>query len=240
MPLFSKRVSLDWLYPPACALCHAPLRRGQNLCQPCAFDLPKPPSNSCRRCGQSFDGNLEAPTGCPSCLALQPTFDFATAAVKSNEDSINLIHQFKLLKHPELGHDLALLMVDAFRRETRLNSLSSPLLIPVPLHGTRLRFRQFNQAAVLTQTLSEELALESVAALKRVRPTSRQAVLTRQERLKNLRKAFRLRVPPSRLANRALVLIDDVFTTGSTAQECARVLRTAQPAAIAIFTVVRA
>ena len=240
MPLLAKNPLLDWLYPPSCALCRGPLRRGQNICFDCAEALPPLPNNSCLTCGQSFDGNLEAPANCPNCLALKPTFNFATAALKSNEDSLQLIHQFKLLKHPELGHDLAGLAAKAFRREPRLSALNTPLLIPVPLHGGRLRSRRFNQASLLSQFLAKELDLSQIDALKRIRPTQRQATLTRKQRLRNLRKAFRLKIEPERLTGQDIILIDDVFTTGSTAQECARILRTAKPATIAVFTVVRA
>lgn len=240
MPLLPKSPLLDWIYPPGCALCYTPLRRGKNLCASCAEDLPALSANCCQRCGQSFDGNLSAPVSCPNCITLKPSFDFATAAVKSNEASILLVHQFKLLKHPELGHDLASVMAQAYRRDSRLASIADPLLIPVPLHGSRLRSRQFNQAAILTQFLAKELEMDSEEALKRKQATLRQATLSRRQRLKNLRKAFQLRVEPARLADRNIILIDDVFTTGSTAQECARALKVAKPASIVVFTMVRA
>lgn len=240
MSLFSASASLDWLYPPFCILCKSSLRRGQNLCHSCRDKLPRLPSSSCRQCGQSFDGKIPAPNECPNCLDLKPRFDFATAALKSSEDTLTLIHSFKLLKRPELSGDLAQVALPALARDSRLCELESPILIPVPLHGKRLRERGFNQAEELARPLSQALDYEMVNALKRVRPTPRQATLSRRERLQNLRKAFQLQIRPEKLAGRNLILIDDVFTTGSTAQECARVLRSAKPAKIAVFTVVRA
>ena len=240
MSAFKSSATLDWLYPPFCVLCKSPLRRGKNLCLPCSEKLPRLPASSCRQCAQCFDGNLEAPSECPNCIDLKPSFNFASSALRATEETITLIHEFKLLKRPELGGDLAELAAPRMTGEPRFAELQSPILIPVPLHARRLRERGFNQAETLAQPLGQILEFENLNALKRVRPTSRQATLSRRERLKNLRKAFRLRVSPEKLAGRNLILIDDVFTTGSTAQECARVLKTAKPAQIAVFTIVRA
>ena len=171
---------------------------------------------------------------------MKPAFDFATAALKATDDSLQLIHHLKLLKRPELGHDLAHLAAETFQQEPRLAQLENPILIPVPLHGQRLRSRKFNQAEVIALSLAKELNLPLLSALKRIRPTERQATLNRKERLKNLRKALQLRTSHPKISQRNLILIDDVLTTGATAQECARVLRTAQPASIAVFTLVRA
>ncbi|MBK1833748.1 ComF family protein [Roseibacillus ishigakijimensis] len=232
--------ALDWLYPPLCTLCGAALRGGCHLCADCAGRLPRQGKNACRRCGQNFDGPLSAPESCPNCRQEDQFFNFATAALRSSDEAIQLIHEFKLLKRPELGPDLARLAGPVFTSDQRLRDLDDPLLIPVPLHRTRLRERRFNQAEVLATALARDLGLRSLSALARVRATQRQATLTRRERLKNLRKAFHLRNSPIPLEGRALILIDDVFTTGSTARECARVLRKARPSHLAVLTIVRA
>ncbi|GHC65610.1 ComF family protein [Roseibacillus persicicus] len=171
---------------------------------------------------------------------MKPAFDFAVAPLRSSDDSISLIHQLKLLKHPELGADLAGIVANFFHEERRLRELKEPLLIPVPLSGKRLRERQFNQAEVIARPLGTALDFPVLQALRRVKDTQRQATLSRKERLKNLRKSFALRVRPEVLAGQNLILIDDVFTTGSTAQECSKVLRAARPASITVLTVVRA
>ena len=202
--------------------------------------MPRLPDSSCLKCGQTFDGALTAPNQCPNCLDLKPQFDFATAALKSNDDTISLIHHLKLLKRPELSEDLVQIAVPEFRNETRFTDLDNPIVIPVPLHGQRYRERGFNQAETLARPLARELQFDFLNALKRVRATPRQATLSRRERLKNLKKAFQLRVNPEKLTDRNLIIIDDVFTTGSTTQECARALRLAKPRKIAVFTIVRA
>ncbi|MDP0492628.1 MAG: ComF family protein [Verrucomicrobiota bacterium JB023] len=232
---------LDWLYPPSCALCEAPLSGGVHLCAPCRASLPPLPPVHCRTCAHPFDGAITNPERCHSCEAIKPAFDFATSALVSNEESINLIHQFKLLKRPELAPDLARIAASSFPNHPRLAAFRNPLLVPVPLHPRRLRERGFNQAAELSSHLSRLLDISTQSVLRRVVNTPRQATLSRKQRLRNLRKAFQLRTPRGDdLSAFDLVLIDDVFTTGSTVHECARILRTARPRSIAVFTIVRA
>lgn len=238
-PLSPARL-LDWLYPPICALCKVPLRDGCNVCPTCIARLFTLPSNACRKCAQCFDGNIPPPNSCSNCEDLTFAFDFATAALRSSDDNLNLIHQLKLVGRPELGKDLAKLCAGAFRTDQRLSALENPLLIPVPLYPARQRQRKFNQAQEIAKPLGKELNHEVLKALKRVRNTERQATLTRAQRRTNLNKAFQLRVPAHHLAGRSLVIIDDVFTTGSTVHACARILKKAKPAAIAVLTVVRA
>lgn len=231
---------LDWLYPPACVLCRASLRKGRNLCPPCQQGLLRVRPNSCRTCGQHFDGPIAPPARCPNCVVLRPSFDFATASLRSSEEALHLVHQFKLAGRPELGPDLAELCAETFRADERLWQLPDPLLIPVPLHSSRFRSRGYNQAYELALPLSKELEIPFQSALKRVRATDRQATLSRKQRLANLQKAFRLGVSPDLLQGRDLILIDDVFTTGSTAQACAQVLRAAEPRSLCILSVLRA
>lgn len=238
-PLSRARL-LDWLYPPLCALCQEPLRDGCHLCSLCRARLHSLPSSACRKCAHCFDGDISPPTSCPNCEDLAFSFDFATAALRSCERSLELVHQFKLQSRPELGKDLAGLVARAYREDGRFQQRPEPLLIPVPLHPARQRQRRFNQAVEIASPLARELDLEMRQVLKRVQDTARQAVLTRAQRRNNLRKAIQLRIRPEALTGRHLVLIDDVFTTGSTAQACARALRKAKPASIAVLTVVRA
>jgi ComF family protein len=114
------------------------------------------------------------------------------------------------------------------------------LLVPVPLHRSRLRARGFNQAVLLARVLARRRALElAPRLLARVRPTEAQAGLPAAARRANLRAAFALRVPV-RLPDRPVVLVDDVLTTGATADACARVLLAAGAPRVDVYTVGRA
>lgn len=202
--------------------------------------MPRLSPNHCQRCARIFDASVGTTAWCGNCKNPPPAFDFATAAFEANASTLNLIHQFKLLKHPELARDLAAIAAPSFQNEKRLQALVNPLLIPTPLHRSRLAERRFNQSDLLANFLSKTLEIPLCKALKRTRRTPRQATMRRKERLENVKNAFQLRVSPETLASRDLVLIDDVLTTGSTAHACAKALRVAKPRKIVVFTIVRA
>jgi competence protein ComFC len=122
--------------------------------------------------------------------------------------------------------------------DARVRSLGVDSIVPVPLHPTREREREFNQSAVLASVAAKRLRLPVEDCLKRTRYTSTQTHFHREERFENLAGAFALRrgVDPS---GRNLALVDDVLTTGSTADACARVLKDAGAAAVVVITVAR-
>ena len=111
--------------------------------------------------------------------------------------------------------------------------------MPVPLHPARLREREFNQAERLARRLSAAMGIPlNTRLLQRVIPTQTQTLLSRAERLANVRRAFALRGAPA-LQGERIVLIDDVFTTGATTSACARVLRGAGAGQVSVWTVAR-
>jgi ComF family protein len=114
------------------------------------------------------------------------------------------------------------------------------LLVPVPLHRSRLRTRGFNQALLLARALGRRRGLPVVAkALARVRATTAQSGLGASERRRNLQGAFVVRRPGA-IRGHSVVLIDDVLTTGATADGCARALRAAGATTVDVYTVGRA
>jgi len=117
--------------------------------------------------------------------------------------------------------------------------VDTDVIIPVPLHPTRLRAREFNQSLLLADQLSRHLARPvSATNLVRTAATDPQTTLSRQERLRNLRNAFEIRRPPD-LSGKRILLIDDVFTTGATLNECARSLRNAGAGPVFALTLAR-
>jgi ComF family protein len=122
--------------------------------------------------------------------------------------------------------------------DERIQRSPAQALVPVPLHSARQREREFNQAEILARLLSKRSGIPLALCLQRTRYTTTQTRLDRHERMENLRGAFRVRHTPS-VTGRHLILIDDVFTTGSTVEECARVLRAAGAASVRVLTVAR-
>jgi len=116
-----------------------------------------------------------------------------------------------------------------------------PLLVPVPLHSSKLRQRGFNQSELIARAaLKNGLPRLSVntSAVERRRVTQSQTGLTRHQRLENMRGAFAV-VHPTEIAGQDILLVDDVFTTGTTISECARILRRAGANRIWVATVAR-
>ena len=219
---------LDFLYPPACALCGDPLRDGRYLCRGCRDGLPRIEIPFCIQCGDPLAGFVPEDALCSQCRGLEFAFDFARAAASAHEQTRALMHAFKYGRQLHLHRELALLTEEVWN-DPRVSSQVNPpwILVPVPLHWRRRRWRWFNQSYEIAKSLSQRRKLRCEQALRRTRFTGQQTLLPRSARLANLRGAFQLSRREKRvrsLKDQPILLVDDVFTTGSTAEECARVL----------------
>jgi competence protein ComFC len=231
---------LDWLYPPVCEICGLGLSRGKALCEPCAERLPRIAPPFCDVCGEPFQGLIDGSFDCPNCKEISFHFEFARAAMDRCDATLDLIHRLKYGREIHLGAELGRLACRAFADRRLAVALEEKWpLVPVPLHRSRQMERQFNQAEEIARSISIETGLPVSRLLKRVRRTETQTRLSRKQRMDNLRGAFTLRgaltcdLPPGYL------LVDDVFTTGSTVDECAKILRKAGVGRIAVLTVMR-
>lgn len=223
------------VFAEACALCHAAGERPAvpALCGPCTESLPRLREPRCAVCGEWFVGKIPGPFRCTNCGDRTFAFEFATAPFQARGGMRDLIHRFKYERQLWLGESLGRLLasaVDGAFADPRLAG-DDWLLVPVPLHPRRLREREFNQALELATVAARLTDRPMADVLRRTRYTTGQASLTRYDRLANLRGAFRLsRGWPwsdrgrRAVAGRSVLLIDDVFTTGATTHECARVL----------------
>ena len=233
------RAAAGLIFVEACALC-AQSTAGSagsavpGLCHSCLQSLPRLGEPRCRVCGEWFMGNIPGPFQCANCTGRKFAFEFATAPFKARRGMRDMVHRFKYQRELWLGETLGRLLATALHGPTadeRLAASDQWLLVPVPLHPRRLRDREFNQALELAAVTSRHTGCAVADVLRRTRYTSGQAAMTRHQRLHNLRGAFRLRRPlpwrptaESMVAGRRLLVVDDVFTTGATAQECARIL----------------
>lgn len=172
-----------------------------------------------------------------NCGDLDLHFDFATSAYRSRGPVRELIHNFKYGKQLHLRHSLARMLCAGFA-ESRVKALGIDGIVPVPLHPAREREREFNQAAVLASLASVRLGTPLADCLRRVRYTATQTNFHRDERFENLEGAFALGSGAD-VGGKNLALVDDVLTTGSTADACARVLKEAGAAAVVVITVAR-
>jgi ComF family protein len=229
--------ALSLLYPPHCAACGAETPAGVHLCARCAATARRIEAPFCRVCSQPFDGAISAPFTCQNCAERTLHFGCAVAPYRSRGVVREFIHRFKYDREFYLRLPLAEWAAEGLADE-RLRAQPFDGFVPVPLHHARFREREFNQAEEIARLLSRRTGIPLLKALRRVRYTSTQTVLDRHERMENLRNAFRVRHSPDVL-QRHLVLVDDVFTTGSTVDECARVLRQAGAASVRVLTIAR-
>lgn len=218
---------LDYIYPPSCHLCQVTTSGGKYLCVDCREASERVASPLCSTCGEAYDGKIaESPT-CPNCHSLSFHFDFARAALKNTNSNHQLIVDFKYLKQFHLATELAHFCAETLRTDSRFATLPTPALVPIPLHWKRRWKRGFNQAEELAKAITNLTEIPTHHCLRRIRNTKTQTRLARKERLSNLKGAFIFRKIPSHF--RSAILIDDVFTTGSTADACAAELKKHAP-----------
>ena len=225
------------IYPPHCAACGADTDAGIQLCAQCAEGARCIEPPHCERCSQPFAGAITDAFTCSNCVDRDFHFDSAVSRYLARGVVREFIHRFKYGHELPLRHTLAAWAADALA-DPRILARGIDALVPVPLHRTRRRERGFNQAEEIAALLAPRAAAPMLHALERTRYTTTQTLLDRQERMENLRGAFRVRHPAA-VQNRHLILVDDVFTTGSTVEECARVLREAGAASVRALTVAR-
>jgi ComF family protein len=237
--------ALNALLPPRCLRCPAAVDRPGTLCATCweAIRFLAPPH--CARCGFSFacDAQVEgdAQAGgdalCGDCVRREPAYGRARAVLRYDDASRALILGFK---HGDRLHG-----APAFgRRLARAGAelvMEADLIVPVPLHWSRLLARRYNQAALLSLALGRVADIEVAPdLLVRRRRTPSQGRLSRATRGRNVSGAFAVRArAAARVAGCRVLLIDDVLTTGATVEACARTLGRAGAAGVDVLTLAR-
>jgi ComF family protein len=204
--------SIAALLPGSCLLCAAD-NATSLLCPACTADLPQLPAALCPQCGD------ETTLGerCGACLKNPPAFARTIALFRYEFPVDRLIQALKY------GHQLSLATWLGRRLGERLAAADYDLLLPLPLHPSRLRTRGFNQSLEIARVTSRVLGIPmNPTILTRIRATPPQAELPLKERCRNVRGAFEC---ASDLEGKRILLIDDVMTTGSTLREAARILK---------------
>jgi ComF family protein len=236
------RAAADVVMPPLCLNCRTPLGSHDALCAACWRQIRFIRAPLCDRLGiplpydasRDFAGNSGAAIVSAAALADPPDWDRARAVAQFGPVMRDLIHAFKYADR----HDARALFGRWLTGAGAELLAEADVIMPVPLHRHRLMGRKFNQAALLAQEISRRTGVPAdMLALTRVKATPPQVGLTEAERRRNLTGAFQVTAAArARVAGRKIVLIDDVITTGSTANASARVLRRAGAERVDVLT----
>ncbi len=219
--------ALDALLAQDCLLC-GQTSGSHILCPACAGDLPRLPVSRCPRCA------TPTPEGetCGRCLAQPPHYDRTLAVFNYGFPLDKLLQAFKYAHRLSLAPFFGRLLAE------EAAGCSTDLIVPLPLHRTRLSERGFNQALELARPVAHALRKPiDTDCCTRIRHTAAQAGLPWRERAKNIRGAFHC---PGELTGKRILLVDDVMTTGASLNECARTLKLHGAEEVTLLVVARA
>lgn len=214
-------MSFDFIYPPICAACD---KLGNSLCEACASSLRFVGEELCDVCGQPVAGDGL----CGDCRNERPPFVSHRSLFKFEDVVARLVHE---LKYHHGFWVISFLLAQAAIEEFRVD-----VIVPVPLFKKRLRSRGYNQSALIADELSKHFAVKvDKTTLVRVKDTSTQTTLTREERRRNLMEAFWIR-DLKKMTGKNVLLVDDVFTTGATFSSAAQTLIKSGAASVSCFS----
>ena len=230
---------LALLYPEVCQLCKTePATKNNGFVGPKCWSqvrFIRPPF--CERCGLPYEGDITTSFTCTNCHELKLHFTSARSAVVAKTVVLDAIRRFKYSRALWFENFLA----DLLLREAvpALRKQQWDMLVPVPLHPVKEREREFNQSALLARHLGRATKIPcNENIVRRSKPTVTQTHLSRDKRAANMKSAFAVR-PGTKLNGQRIVLLDDVFTTGATTNDCARALREAGAGEVCVWTVAR-
>jgi len=235
---FESNAVVDFMYPPRCSLCGRYDGNEEGICFDCLSQINYIGRPLCIRCGKPFSHEFATDHFCGECLTGKRYFSKARAVGLYNGLFRKTLHRFKYQWNHCLATPLGTLMAN--RMGSFFSDAAYQCMVPVPLHRRRLRKRGFNQALVLARILSRAYHIPlDRNNLVRTRWTQSQVGLSERERKDNVRGAFAV-LQSARIAQRTILLLDDIYTSGSTVDECSRVLIKAGARKVDVLTLARA
>jgi ComF family protein len=234
--LHAAKLALDIALPTLCISCREPVE-GEGVCAECWARLSFIAPPYCPRLGIPFVYDPGPDMLSMEAIANPPAYARARAAVRYDDVARTLVHALKYQDRIDLAPAMGRWMARAGRELLD----EADVLIPVPLHWRRAWRRRFNQSGALARVIGRQTGVKLAAeALRRIRPTEQQIGLSRTQRASNVQGAFK--VAPDRqvlVAGRRVVLVDDVLTSGATADACARALLRAKAASVDVLVFAR-
>ena len=229
---------IDLILPPRCLICGKVIGADNALCAECFNNITFITKPYCQHCGKPLSfTNLNKDLYCPECLKKKDSvFYLCRSAIQYDEYSKKLILDFKFADHLENRYLLTQWLCLAGKDIVKTKP---DMILPVPLHYSRLFRRKYNQSAVLARELSKKTQISvRYDVLKKYRYTKPQVICSGKQRRKNIKDAFAV-IKPEAIKGKSIILIDDVYTTGSTLKECAKMLKKAGAKNVSALTVAR-
>lgn len=219
---------LSFLFPNPCVCCMRSADRNRFLCPTCENTFSFfPIKNTCKTCGAPM------PTGadtCGKCLSAKPAYTQLAVCAPYSGALRTALHRYKFCDRTDLAASFALMLSTQLRR---VSLTDFQAVVPVPLSKERLKQRGYNQSELIARLVAKEFHVPCISnALIRTRNTQQQAMLHKGQRSKNVRGAFALRDADA-LRDMRVLLVDDIFTTGATMREAAKILSVSAETVIA-------
>jgi ComF family protein len=237
---------VDWLYPPRCRGCASRIygRDSEYFCAGCWDEIQLVCHPLCNVCGRPFPDASGDDHTCGICLDRRPRFAAARAWARypreeqQNHPLRQVVQKFKYGRKVALGKPLGRLM--ARDCQEFIEACRADLILPVPLHAKRLRWRGFNQSVLLARQIGRiyHVPMDPFVLL-RAKDTTPQTQLSEEERRRNMRSAFAVH-PEKSVKGKTILLVDDVYTSGATVNECSRTLKRAGAKEVYVVTLARA
>lgn len=223
---------LELLFPKhmTCIICNAELNHNNDneVCESCQSTLPYSSGKTCECCGMSISSMARV---CNRCKNREKTFKFAMSPFNYEDKIVKIVHGLKYKNKKYIAPTMAQYMANCyFEHNTKCD-----LIIPVPIHENRRKQRGYNQSELLANCLKTKINLPVFCdVLIKHKETEAQASLKYKERQENLKDAFKV-VDKSKIKNKLVLLVDDVFTTGATATVCTKALLKAGAKAVIVL-----
>jgi len=230
---------LDIIYPEYCILCKSTLNNDRSqtmVCVDCFQEIKMNAPPFCKKCGRHLElRNKLDKEICPECEKKTLHFDRAWSVCNYSDKMKDLLHLFKYSNKTRLRKLFGKILAK-FIQDFNISMEGFDFIIPMPLHSTRLREREYNQTQLLAEELSKNLSLKTSGNnIMRIRNTKPQSSLSASERYNNIKGAFRVK-NPNQIDKKNILVIDDLYTTGATASEIAFTLKNAGAKGVSILT----
>jgi len=227
---------MNFIYPRNifCIVCGASITKTEkySMCYECREKTPFITAGECEKCGKPLE-SLYLPSECPDCIRGEHLFDRGYSCVEYNEQMKQLVYKLKYGKQRYIAYHLAEIMSDKL---IKIGLENIDVIIPVPLHKKKLREREFNQAQLISKYIAKARGWHvEDKNLIRTKMTLSQNKLSKDERKDNVKNAFLL-TKKEELTGKNILLVDDIYTTGSTFNACCKELQKAKPKAIHVIT----